>query len=439
MKSGRCDGGGFSLSAIKRLRGFQDILPEDRVYWDYIMATAAMLAQQAGFRQIDVPVIEMNELFARGVGEASDFFVKKEMYMIDEGRDGYITLRPEFTAGLVRAYCQNGMHNLPQPVKIFTFGPIFRRERPQANRFRQHTQFDCEILGETDPVADLEIMMLAMRLYREMGYGELGFQLNSTGCPTCKPVYIEALVAYLDEHLDKLAPVDQERLKLNPLRILDSKESFMDEILADAPKIIDHLCDDCDSHFAELRSLLERLGQPYTINFRLVRGIDYYTKTVFEVWDQRIGAQAALCGGGRYDGLAEDIGGPNTPGVGFGLGIERTVAGLKTEGITPPATPEPHVFVAHFGGETKAAAVEFTYKLRRAGIATRLVFARNPRSMKSQMREANKYATELVVIFGEDEIAAGEVTMRPMDRGRGDQTRIPVDQLVPWVSNFFDV
>ena len=426
------------MSAIKRLRGFQDILPEDRVYWDYIMATATKLAQQSGFRRIDVPVIESNDLFARGVGQASDFFVKKEMYMMDEGREGHITLRPEFTAGLVRAYCQNGMSNLPQPVKIFTFGPIFRRERPQANRFRQHTQFDCEILGETDPVADLEIMMLAMGLYREMGYSELGFQLNSTGCPTCKPVYIEALVKYLDEHLDKLAPVDQERLKLNPLRILDSKESFMDELLIDAPKIIDHLCDDCDSHFTELRGLLERLGQPYTINFRLVRGIDYYTKTVFEVWDQRIGAQSAICGGGRYDGLAEDIGGPSTPGVGFGLGIERTVAGLKAEGIEPPATLEPHVFVAHFGGETKGTAVEYTYKLRQAGIATRLVFARNPRSMKSQMREANKYATELAVIFGEDEVAAGEVTVRPMDRNRGDQTRVPMDELVAWTTRFFE-
>ena len=359
------------------------------------------------------------------------------MYTIDEGNDGYITLRPEFTAGLVRAYCQHGMHNLPQPVKLFSFGQLFRRERPQAGRFRQHSQFDCEILGETDPAADLEVMMIAMGLYRAMGYSELGFQLNSTGCPTCKPVYVAALKEYLADHLDKLAPVDQERLKLNPLRILDSKEPIMDELLADAPKIVDHLCEDCESHFAELRSMLDRLGQSYTINFRLVRGIDYYTKTVFEVWDQRIGAQAALCGGGRYDGLAEAIGGPSTPGVGFGLGIERAVLGLKEEGIAPPAPPEPHVFIAHFGGETKATAVEITHRLRDAGIGARLAFARTKRSMKSQMREANKYATEVAIILGEDEIAQGMATVRPMDRSRGDQTTVPLADLVGWLENFF--
>ncbi len=425
------------MSEIKRLPGFQDIMPEDRVYWDFIMSTAADVARRAGFQRIDVPVLESTNLFARGVGEASDFFIKKEMYTIDEGDGKYITMRPEFTAGLVRAYCQNGMHNLPQPVKIFTFGPLFRRERQQAGRFRQHTQFDCEILGETDPAADLEIMMTAMSLYKAMGYGALTFQLNSTGCPKCKPIYIKALKEYLGDHLNQLGPVDQERLKLNPLRILDSKDPKLDELLAGAPKIIDYLCDDCASHFAELRSLLDRLGQSYTINFRLVRGIDYYTKTVFEVWYEGIGAQSALCGGGRYDGLAEAIGGPSTPGVGFGLGVERAVLSLKEEKITPPAVDEPHVFIAHFGGESKATAVELTYQLRDAGIGTRLAFARTKRSMKSQMREANKYAIDVALILGEDEIAQGVATVRPMDRNRGDQTQVSLDQLTAWLTDFF--
>lgn len=421
------------MSSITRLKGFQDVLTEDRRYWDFIIHTATQLAHRFGFQRLDVPVIEETSLFARGVGTASDFFVNKEMYTIAEEDGESITLRPEFTAGVVRAYLQNGLHNLPQPVKLFTFGPIFRRERPQAGRFRQHSQFDCEILGETDPAADLEVMMLAMSLYREMGYSELGFQLNSTGCPVCKPVYVKVLTEYLADHLDKLNAIDQERLRLNPLRILDSKEAGMTELLANAPHIVNHLCDDCASHFAELRGMLDALGQSYTINFRLVRGIDYYTKTVFEVWDQRIGAQAALCGGGRYDGLAEAIGGQTTPGVGFGLGMERAVLGLKQEGITPPATPEPAVFIAHFGGATKSAAVSLLYQLRAEGIGARLAFGRERRSLKSQMREANKYPIRYVIILGEDEVARGEATVRPLNEADGQQFAMPLADLAGWL------
>lgn len=421
------------MTAISRLPGFQDVLPEDRRYWDFITNKAVDLAQRFGFQRFDIPVIEDTSLFVRGVGEASDFFVKKEMYTIieDEEKMEAITVRPEFTAGMVRAYVQNGLHNWPQPVKMYTIGPAFRRERQQAGRFRQHSQFDVEILGETDPAADLEVMMLAASLYRELGYGALKFQLNSTGCPDCKPAYVKALVEFLSDYTDKLPPVDQERLHLNPLRILDSKEEYTNELLKDAPHIIDYLCDDCANHFADLRGLLDALNQQYEINFRLVRGIDYYTKTVFEVWDQRIGAQSALCGGGRYDGLAEAIGGPSTPGVGFGLGLERAVLALQEEGIEPPTTPEPAVFIAHFGDETKTKAVELTYQLREAGIGTRLAFARDKRSMKSQMREANKYDTKYVLILGGSELENGVATVRPMDER--PQTEVPFSELIPWL------
>lgn len=421
------------MSAIKSLRGFQDIVPEDRVYWDFIIQKATKLAHQFGFRRLDPPVIESYHLFARGNGEASDFFVNKEMYVIEEEKGDLIALRPEFTAGMVRAYVEHGYHNLPQPVKLYTFGPAFRREAPQANRFRQHTQFDVEILGESDPAADLEVMMLAISLYRELGHAELGFQLNSTGCPTCKPVYVEALKGYLQEHLDKLAPIDQERLRLNPLRILDSKEEGMDDLLANAPHIVNYLCEDCDSHFTDLRAMLDALDQSYDINFRLVRGIDYYTKTVFEVWDTRIGAQGSLCGGGRYDGLAEAIGGKSTPGVGFGLGIERAVSSLKVEGIEPPTQPEPQVFIAHFGGETKIKAVELTYQLRRIGIGTRLAFARNRRSLKSQMREANKYPIQYTLILGEDEISRGVTIVRSM--ADSEQLEVSLAEIGSWLSS----
>lgn len=412
------------MTEIQRVRGMQDVLPDDRRYWDLVIARATDLAQRFGFQRIDIPIIEYTELFARGMGTASDVFVQKEMYTIEEEDGKSITLRPEFTAGVVRAFIENGMASWPSPVKLFLIGPIFRREAPQAGRYRQHSQFNVEILGEMDPAADLEVMMLAMSLYRELGYQGLAFQLNSTGCPVCRPRYIELLRTYLLEHVDRLAPIDRERLERNALRVLDSKEPGMDDLLMTAPHIADYLCEDCDSHLRELRQMLDTLDQPYTINFRLVRGIDYYTKTVFEVWAQGIGAQAAVCGGGRYDGLAEAIGGPSTPGVGFGSGIERIVLGLKEQGIEPPAAVEPKVLVAHFGGVTKAAAVQLTYRLRAAGIGTRLAFARDRRSLKSQMREANRFGVRAVLILGEEEVAQGVVAVRPLDGG--EQVTVPM-------------
>jgi histidyl-tRNA synthetase len=411
----------------------QDVLPEDRRYWDFVIETATNLARHYGFLNLDVPVIEFTHLFARGMGEASDVFVQKEMYTIAEPDGSSVTLRPEFTAGLVRAYIENGMASWPQPVKLFTIGPIFRRERPQAGRYRQHSQFDVEILGETDPAADLEVMMLAMNLYADLGYKGLTFQLNSTGCPTCKPVYIDALKSYLAGHVDKLAAIDKERLAKNPLRVLDSKEEGMDDLLAQAPHIIDYLCEDCASHLTDLRGLLDALAQSYTINFRLVRGIDYYTKTVFEVWAEGIGAQAAVCGGGRYDGLAEAIGGPSTPGVGFGSGIERIILGLKEQGIDAPEPLKPAVLVAHFGGVTKETAVALTYQLRAAGIPARLAFARKRRSMKSQMREANRMNAHTVLIIGESEVEEGLVAVRPLDGG--EQVRMTAAETIEYLKN----
>ncbi|HQF71874.1 MAG TPA: histidine--tRNA ligase [Promineifilum sp.] len=415
---------------IQRVTGMQDVLPDDRRYWDAIIAAAERVAGRFGFQRVELPIIEAEELFDRGVGQGSDFFLQKEMYTLTEPDGSRLTLRPEFTAGFMRAYIQNGMSNWTQPVKLYTIGPSFRRERPQAGRLRQHSQINCEILGEDDPAADVEAMMLAMSLYRELGYTGLTFQLNSTGCPVCKPGYIEKLVAYLDAHRDQLADIDKERLSKNPLRVLDSKEKGMDALLAGAPRIADHLCDDCRDHFTEVRGLLDELDQTYTINFRLVRGIDYYTKTVFEVWQEGIGAQAALCGGGRYDGLAEDIGGPPTPGVGFGSGVERIVLGMKEQGIAlPPAPPVPF-YLAHFGGATKTAATQLAFRLRAAGIPARLAFSRRGRSLKSQMREADHLGARFVLIVGEDELAQGQVTARPL--AGGEQTRVAAGELVAW-------
>jgi histidyl-tRNA synthetase len=419
------------LTSIQRVKGMQDVLPADRRYWDVVIATAVELARRYGFQRLDVPVIEYTELFARGVGTASDFFVQKEMYTIEEEDGSSITLRPEFTAGFVRAYLENGMSSWPQPVKVYTIGPIFRRERPQAGRYRQHSQFNCEIMGETDPAADLEVMLIAINLCAELGYRGLTFQLNSTGCPACKPGYVAALNNYLAQYQEQLSAVDRERLRRNPLRILDSKEAGMEALLAGAPHIIHHLCPDCNSHFAELRRLLDVLDQSYTINFRLVRGMDYYTKTVFEVWAEGIGAQAALFGGGRYDGLAEAIGGPPTPGVGFGCGIERIILALKERGIEPPAAEQPALLVAHFGGATKEAAVQLVSRLRGAGLDGRLAFARERRSLKSQMREGGKQGVRFVLIVGESELEAGQVAVRPMTGG--EQTLVSMADVVHWL------
>ncbi len=419
------------MTRIQRVTGMQDVLPDDQRYWSLLISAAHEVAARYGFRQIDVPVLEYTDLFERGVGTASDFFVQKEMYTIEEDDGASITMRPEFTAGIVRAYLEHGMHNLPQPVKLYTIGPIFRRERPQAGRFRQHSQLNCEILGEIDPAADVELIMLAINLFRRLGFSGLTLQINSTGCPVCKPAYVSLLSDYLAEYLPRLNDVDRERLRRNPLRVLDSKERGMEELLAFAPHISDHLCDDCADHFAELRRLLDALGQSYAVNYRLVRGIDYYVKTVFEVWATGIGAQSALVGGGRYDGLAEAIGGSHTPAVGFGSGIERLVMVMQNQGIVAPPADLPQIMVAHFGGDSKVVAVQTVERLRQAGIGAYLAFARSRRSLKSQLREANKYLVRLALIIGEEELTDGTVIVKPMTGG--EQERISLAELVNYL------
>jgi histidyl-tRNA synthetase len=420
-----------TLSDIQRLAGMQDILPAERPYWESVLAAAEETARLYAFERLEVPIIEQTELFERGVGTGSDFFVQKEMYTIDEEDGASITLRPEFTAGVVRAYVENGLSNETQPVKLYSIGPIFRRERPQAGRFRQHSQFNCEILGETDPAADAEAITLALTYLRRLGLRGLSVQINSTGCRQCKPAYVEKLRTYLETHREQLGPVDQERLRRNPLRVLDSKEPGMEAILSGAPHSVDHLCEDCAAHFSELLAMLDELNVTYRQNFRLVRGIDYYVKTVFEVWQEGIGAQSALFGGGRYDGLSEAIGGPPTPGVGFGSGIERVILAMQVQGVEPATQPPPLAMVVHFGGSTKLAALTLAEELRDGGISTFYAFARKRRSMKSQMREADKRQVHYTLILGEDEVARNEVAVRPMHGG--EQTVVARPEIVDWL------
>jgi histidyl-tRNA synthetase len=419
---------------FQSIKGTQDILPEDEVYWAHVTSLVQTLAHRYGFEQISTPMFESTALFTRGVGEDTDI-VSKEMYtFIDRGREGEqgesLTLRPEFTAGVMRAYIQNGFASRPQPQKLYSIGPIFRREKPQRLRFRQFHQFNAEIIGSADPTADLEILLLTHSIYRELGFENLTFQINSTGDPECKPQYIQALKAYLLPYADKLAQTDRGRLERNPLRVLDSKERETQPFLAQAPHFIDYLNADCKSHFNEVLGYLDAIGIPYQINHRLVRGLDYYTKTVYELWGEGLGAQAALCGGGRYDGLIELLGGPPTPGVGFATGIERIIASMQDLGITPDPLLKPAVFVAYLNDSAKLAAVKLVTELRSAGIAARIAFG--GRSLKAQMKDANRTQCRYVLIIGDDEVANDTVILRDLDKS--EQQTITRAQSVGMVS-----
>ncbi len=392
-------------------RGTQDILPADRPYWRYVTEEMHTVAALFGFSQIDTPIFEETGLYVRGVGEGTDI-VDKEMYSFQDKGGAEITLRPEWTAGVMRAYIEHGMHVWPQPVKLYSMGPIFRFERPQAGRFRQHHQFNVEVLGEIDPAVDLEVMSVAWTLLTRLGYRGLSFQLNSTGCPKCRPAYRRALVDYFRAYEDRLNDVDRRRLTINPLRLLDSKEEAAQPLLDAAPHSADYLCEECATHLATLRGYLDALSMPHSINFRLVRGLDYYTKTVFEVWAEGIGAQAAVCGGGRYDRLIEELGGPPTPGIGFGMGIERVIASLKQQEVQPPSLPAPRVQVSPLGEEARVAAIKLVRQLREAGIGALLAFGN--RSLKSQLKGADKAHIEYALILGEQELTQGTILVREM-------------------------
>lgn len=415
-------------------RGTSDVLPEDWPYWRYLLDHIERLTSLYGFRRIDTPIFEVTELFERGVGEGADVMVQKEMYTFEDKGGTSLTLRPEFTAGVMRAYLEYGMKVLPSPVKLYSVGPLFRQERPQAGRYRQHSQWNVEVLGEMDPAVDFEVMAIAWQLYEDIGFQGLAFQVNSVGCPRCRPDHIRALVAYFSTYRDSLSEVDKRRLEINPLRLLDSKEQSAQPLLEDAPRSVDYLCDECREHFSALLRYLGDAGLRYSINSRLVRGFDYYTKTVFEVWAAGIGAQAAVCGGGRYDGLIELLGGPPTPGIGFGSGIERLILSLKAQGLVPPALTAPKVQVSYIGSDepeepVKRAAVSLTRQLRRAGIGALLPFG--DRSLRSQLKSADRSDIGYVVLIGEGELASGQYTVR--DLVSGDQVAVPAEVLPDWL------
>ncbi len=402
-------------------RGTQDVLPDEATYWTHLEQIARRCAALYAYGELRTPTFEDTALFLRGVGGSTDI-VEKEMYSFRDKGGGDLTLRPEATASIVRAYLEHGMASRPQPVRLFTFVNCFRYDRPQRGRFREFHQWDCEAIGELDPLVDAELIALLWRFYAALGLHGLTLQLNSIGDGQCRPGYLERLRAHFQAQTT-LCGDCRRRLTTNPLRLLDCKNPACQLAIADAPRLVDALCPDCAAHFASLRHYLDDLGIAHELNHRLVRGLDYYTKTVFEVWPLDTGAQAAIGGGGRYDGLAEQLGGRPTPAIGFATGLERIIMNLKAQNVPVPPLPPPHVFVVHVGEPARRQAARLADQLRGRGVSAQI--AVGSRAMRAQFRQANTVGVAWTAILGDDELARAAVTLKDMRTG--------AEALVPWV------
>lgn len=406
-------------------RGTADVLPKDQPYRQRAIGEAERLSRLYGYQRIDTPVFEEAALFERGVGDATDI-VQKEMYVFEDRSGQRMALRPEGTANVCRAYLQHGMYNQPQPVRLYYIAPTFRYERPQAGRQRQHTQFGCEAIGEDDPAIDAELIDLVWRLYENLGLRDLVLLLNSIGDPECRAGYLKALQAHYRGQIDTVCPDCRARVERNPLRLLDCKQASCRPVIASAPSILDYLCADCRRHFDSLRRYLDALGVPYEIEPRLVRGLDYYTRTVFEIQPRGGGAQSTIGAGGRYDRLIEELGGRRTPGIGFAAGIERIVLNMKRQKVPVPPPPAPDVYIAYQTEEAKTEALVLAARLRREGLSA--VVATGGRSLRSQMRHADALRAKWAAILGQRELAAGTVQLRNMLDA--SQRELPLEEAV---------
>ena len=392
-------------------RGTVDLLPLDQKYWRYIESKAVEIARKYGYGRIDTPVFENSDLFVRSVGEGTDI-VEKEMYTFEDRGGDSVTLRPEGTAPVCRAYLEHGMHNLPQPVRLYYFCPVFRYERPQAGRFREHHQFGVEAVGDADPSVDAEVIELAWRLVLSLGLRDVELLVNSIGDAQCRPNYVSELATYYSGHIDVLCSDCHDRLERNPLRLLDCKVETCRALSDAAPKSADRLCEECLAHWGTLQGYLNTMGIPFRVDHRLVRGLDYYTRTVFEVQPLDGGAQSTIIGGGRYDELIQMLGGRPTPGIGFATGMERLSLNLKSSHVTVSDEPSPRYLVANVGDAARPAALDLAAKLRLAGVGA--ILSSGVRALRGQMRQANALDIPYALILGDDEIAKGEVVVRDM-------------------------
>ena len=397
--------------ATTRPKGTNDFLPEDTVKWQYVENILRESAKKYGFEEIRTPIFEATELFLRGVGETTDI-VNKEMYTFNDKGNRSITLRPEGTASTARAFIEHKMHGRPMPVKLYYMGPMFRYERPQKGRFRQFHQFGIEAFGSNDPALDSEIIAFAMEFYRKLGLTGLKVRLNSVGCPKCRAEHKAKLQEMLRLHLDELCEDCRSRFEKNPLRIFDCKNEKCQALIENAPSITDCLCEDCKDHFEKVKTYLTAADIPFEVDSRLVRGLDYYTKTAFEIILTEIGAQSAICGGGRYDGLIRDIGGQDMPGVGFALGMERVFAALEAGGIEIPVEEGTDVYCVALGEKAREKAFARIMELRRRGVKAEMDYM--AKSFKAQMKAADREAAKFVVICGDNELEKDEIIIKDM-------------------------
>jgi histidyl-tRNA synthetase len=399
-------------------------LPQEHAYWKYVEEKAVSLCQLYGYQPLSTPVFEDAQIFTKTVAGGTDI-VDKEMYIFEDKSGQELALRAEGTAPVCRAYLEHGLFNLPQPVKLYYIGPAFRYERPQSGRYRQHHQFGFEALGEADPALDVEVIEMARQFFSSLGLSQFSVHLNSIGCKLCRPGYLEVLRQHYSGYTDRLCPDCTARLVKNPLRLLDCKKISCQEIAKTAPKIPDYLCPECQLHFQSVQKYLGAMSIPFQLNPRLVRGLDYYTRTVFEVEPQEKGGQSTLGGGGRYDNLIEELGGKPTPAVGFAAGLERIILNLKEQKLDIPALPKPDAFIAYLEEEAKIEAMKIASELRKAGIA--VIMATGDKSLRGQMRQANSLGIAYALILGEQEISKRNVMLR--DMRSGEQKTIPLAEI----------
>ena len=418
--------------AIKRPRGTQDFLPEQIVNWHYIEQHMREICKAYGFSEIRTPAFEDTKLFLRGIGETTDV-VSKEMYTFSTGDDKEqsYTLRPENTASAVRAYLENKVYGKENLTKWFYMGSMFRHDKPQAGRYREFHQFGAEVLGSPSPVVDSEVICMIVQLLKDFGLKDLNVEVNSVGCPNCRPTYRQKLIEFFEPKKDQLCEDCQERLYKNPLRLLDCKNETCKALSEGAPEIHEHLCEECNTHFEELKTLLNAANIQYNLNPRLVRGLDYYTKTAFEVQYTPLGAQSAVAGGGRYDGLVEELDGPHTPAIGFAMGMERLLLALEKQNLLPEPTIEPAVFVVALGEAAKLEAFKICQTLRSAYITAEM--DGQGKSMKAQLKYANKIHAKYVIIVGDDELAKQEAIIRFMETS--EQETVPLNNVVDFIQS----
>ncbi len=413
--------------ALQAPKGTRDVTPQESYKWQYVEGLVREICERHGFSEARTPVFEHTELFLRGVGDTTDI-VQKEMYTFEDKGGRSITLKPEGTAGIVRMFVEHNLSNEAQPTKMYYLNcPVFRYEKPQAGRLREHHQFGIEMFGAPKASADAECIGVALELFRRVGVKDLTVHINSIGCPKCRPQYHAALKEYLHGRENELCKTCKERLEKNPLRVLDCKEPECKRITAEAPVILDYLCDDCNSHMAELKACLDVMGVQYSVDPYIVRGLDYYTRTVFEIISTHIGSQGTVCGGGRYDGLVEEIGGPSLPAVGFGLGLERLLLVAENQGVVIPEPRPCDVYIAAMGDAARLKGFALAFTLRSLGL--RVECDHVGRSFKAQFKYADKLGTRYVAVLGENELESGIIKLKQMATGTETQTKLDAQDI----------